>query len=100
MIGSIIENINEIATTISAAIEQQGSATNEITRNVRGAADRTRAVSSSITDVANETAKTGELSGQVLQTAQTASEKVENLQTRINNILQDLRKQAHDRAAS
>ncbi|PKR53412.1 methyl-accepting chemotaxis protein [Thalassospira marina] len=100
MIGSIIENINEIATTISAAIEQQGSATNEITRNVRGAADRTRAVSSSINEVANETAKTGELSGQVLQTAQTASEKVENLRARINTILQDLRKQAHDRAAS
>jgi methyl-accepting chemotaxis protein len=100
LIGSIIENINEIATTISAAIEQQGSATNEITRNVRGAADRTRAVSSSITDVANETAKTGELSGQVLQTAQTASEKVENLRSRINTILEDLRKQAHDRAAS
>ncbi|WP_085581345.1 methyl-accepting chemotaxis protein [Thalassospira mesophila] len=100
MIGRIIENINEIATTISAAIEEQGAATNEITRNVRGAADRTRAVSSSITDVANETAKTGELSGQVLQTAQTASEKVENLRSRINNILEDLRKQAHDRAAS
>ncbi|WP_073954018.1 methyl-accepting chemotaxis protein [Thalassospira sp. TSL5-1] len=97
-IGSIIENINEIATTISAAIEQQGSATNEITRNVRGAADRTRAVSSSINEVASETTKTGELSDQVLQTAQTASQKVENLRERIGTILEDLRKQAHDRA--
>ncbi|RCK38639.1 hypothetical protein TH25_25485, partial [Thalassospira profundimaris] len=99
-IGSIIENINEIATTISAAIEQQGSATNEITRNVRGAADRTRAVSKSINDVASETSKTGELSGQVLETAQTAAQKVENLRERIGTILEDLRKQAHDRAAS
>ncbi|MDP2697149.1 MAG: methyl-accepting chemotaxis protein, partial [Thalassospira sp.] len=74
--------------------------TNEITRNVRGAADRTRAVSTSITDVANETGKTGELSGQVLQTAQLASEKVENLRSSINRILDDLRQQAHDRAAS
>ncbi|MHC8493050.1 HAMP domain-containing methyl-accepting chemotaxis protein [Thalassospira sp. SM2505] len=99
-IGRIIENINEIATTISAAVEEQGAATDEITRNVRGAADRTRSVSASITEVASETGKTGELSGQVLATAQDASEKVENLRSRINGILDDLRKQAHDRAAS
>jgi methyl-accepting chemotaxis protein len=99
-IGRIIENINEIATTISAAVEEQGAATDEITRNVRGAADRTRSVSASITEVANETGKTGELSAQVLATAKDASEKVENLRSRINGILDDLRKQAHDRAAS
>ncbi len=99
-IGRIIENINEIATTISAAVEEQGAATDEITRNVRGAADRTRSVSASINEVASETGKTGELSGQVLATAQDASEKVENLRSRINGILDDLRKQAHDRAAS
>ncbi|MBS8272288.1 HAMP domain-containing protein [Thalassospira tepidiphila] len=99
-IGRIIENINEIATTISAAVEEQGAATDEITRNVRGAADRTRSVSASITEVANETSKTGELSGQVLATAQDASQKVENLRSRINGILDDLRKQANERAAS
>jgi methyl-accepting chemotaxis protein len=99
-IGRIIENINEIATTISAAVEEQGAATDEITRNVRGAADRTRSVSASITEVATETSKTGELSSQVLATAQDASEKVENLRSRINGILDDLRQQAHDRAAS
>ncbi|WP_404426259.1 methyl-accepting chemotaxis protein [Thalassospira australica] len=98
-IGRIIENINEIATTISAAVEEQGAATDEITRNVRSAADRTRTVSASINDVASETGKTGELSGQVLSTAQTASEKVENLRSRINNILEDLRQQARDRAS-
>ncbi|MBR9900937.1 MULTISPECIES: methyl-accepting chemotaxis protein [Thalassospira] len=99
-IGRIIENINEIATTISAAVEEQGAATDEITRNVRGAADRTRSVSASITEVANETSKTGELSGQVLATAQDASQKVENLRSRINGILDDLRQQANERAAS
>ena len=98
-IGRIIENINEIATTISAAVEEQGAATDEITRNVRSAADRTRTVSASINDVASETGKTGELSGQVLATAQTASEKVENLRSRINGILEDLRQQARDRAS-
>ncbi|MCD1595516.1 methyl-accepting chemotaxis protein, partial [Thalassospira xiamenensis] len=98
-IGRIIENINEIATTISAAVEEQGAATDEITRNVRSAADRTRTVSSSINDVASETGKTGQLSGEVLTTAQDASHKVEALRARINGILEDLREQARSRAA-
>ncbi|WP_417836260.1 methyl-accepting chemotaxis protein [Thalassospira tepidiphila] len=98
-IGSIIDSLNEIATTISAAVEQQGAATDEITRNVRGAADRTRAVSASIAEVANETGRTGQLSGQVLTTSQSASRKVDEMRSRISNILEDLRQQARDRAA-
>ncbi|WP_296993436.1 methyl-accepting chemotaxis protein [Thalassospira sp. UBA1131] len=98
-IGSIIDSLNEIATTISAAVEEQGAATDEITRNVRGAADRTRAVSASIAEVANETGRTGQLSGEVLSTSRSASEKVSEMRTRISAILDDLRQQARDRAA-
>lgn len=98
-IGSIIDSLNEIATTISAAVEEQGAATDEITRNVRGAADRTRAVSASIAEVANETGRTGQLSGEVLTTSRSASEKVGEMRTRISSILDDLRQQARDRAA-
>jgi len=98
-IGAIIDNLNEIATTISAAVEEQGAATDEISRNVRGAADRTRAVSASITEVANETGRTGQLSGEVLTTSRAASEKVNEMRNRIATILEDLRQQAHDRAA-
>jgi methyl-accepting chemotaxis protein len=98
-IGSIIDSLNEIATTISAAVEEQGAATDEITRNVRGAADRTRAVSASIAEVANETGRTGQLSGEVLTTSRTASAKVSEMRTRITAILDDLRQQARDRAA-
>lgn len=98
-IGSIIDSLNEIATTISAAVEEQGAATDEITRNVRGAADRTRAVSASIAEVANETGRTGKLSGEVLTTSRSASEKVSEMRTRISSILDDLRQQARDRAA-
>ncbi|MCC9625854.1 methyl-accepting chemotaxis protein [Thalassospira sp. MA62] len=98
-IGSIIDSLNQIATTISAAVEEQGAATDEISRNVRNAADRTRAVSTSIADVAGETGKTGALSGEVLTTAQAASEKVSEMRSRITSILEDLRQQARDRAA-
>ncbi|MDG4719177.1 MULTISPECIES: methyl-accepting chemotaxis protein [Thalassospira] len=98
-IGSIIDNLNEIATSISAAVEQQGAATDEISRNVRGAADRTRAVSASITEVANETGRTGQLSGEVLTTSRAASEKVGEMRNRIATILDELRQQARDRAA-
>ncbi|MEE3043800.1 MAG: methyl-accepting chemotaxis protein [Pseudomonadota bacterium] len=98
-IGTIIDNLNQIATTISAAVEEQGAATDEISRNVRGAADRTRAVSASITEVANETGRTGQLSGEVLTTSRAASEKVGEMRNRIASILEDLRQQARDRAA-
>ncbi|MHC8493048.1 methyl-accepting chemotaxis protein [Thalassospira sp. SM2505] len=98
-IGAIIDNLNEIATTISAAVEEQGAATDEISRNVRGAADRTRAVSASITEVANETGRTGQLSGEVLTTSRAASEKVGEMRNRITTILDALRQQARDRAA-
>ena len=66
---------------------------------MRGAADRTRSVSASITEVANETGKTGQLSGEVLTTSKVASEKVSEMRNRITNILEDLRQQARDRAA-
>ncbi|WP_417843993.1 hypothetical protein [Thalassospira sp.] len=62
--------------------------------------DRTRMVSTSITDVAEETGKTGELSGEVLQTSQNAAKKIQGLNDSINTILEDLRRKAHDRAAS
>ena len=41
-IGKTIGEINEIATTIAAAVEEQGAATQEIARNVQQAAAGTQ----------------------------------------------------------
>jgi methyl-accepting chemotaxis protein len=50
-IGSIIGEVNEVATAIAAAVQEQGAATQEITRSTQFAAQGTRNVSDNITGV-------------------------------------------------
>jgi methyl-accepting chemotaxis protein len=50
-IGSIIGEVNEVATTIAAAVQEQGAATQEITRSTQYAAQGTKNVSQSILGV-------------------------------------------------
>jgi methyl-accepting chemotaxis protein len=50
-IGSIIGEVNEVATAIAAAVQQQGAATQEITRSTQHAALGTKNVSENITGV-------------------------------------------------
>jgi len=50
-IGSIIGEVNEVATAIAAAVQQQGAATQEITRSTQFAAQGTKNVSENITGV-------------------------------------------------
>jgi methyl-accepting chemotaxis protein len=50
-IGGIIGEVNEVATAIAAAVEEQGAATQEITRSTQHAAQGTRNVSENITGV-------------------------------------------------
>jgi methyl-accepting chemotaxis protein len=50
-IGGIIGEVNEVATAIAAAVQEQGAATQEITRSTQFAAQGTRNVSDNITGV-------------------------------------------------
>ncbi len=50
-IGGTIGKISEIASTIAGAVEEQGAATQEISRNIEQAASGTTRVASNITDV-------------------------------------------------
>lgn len=50
-ISGTIEKLSEISTVIAAAVEEQGAATQEISRNVQQAANGTRQVSANISDV-------------------------------------------------
>ena len=50
-IGGTIDEVNEIATAIAAAVEQQGAATREIARNVQQAAAGTSEVAANIAGV-------------------------------------------------
>ena len=50
-IGSIISEVNEVATAIAAAVQQRGAATQEITRSTQFASQGTKNVSDNITGV-------------------------------------------------
>lgn len=69
-IGGIIGEVNEVATAIAAAVEEQGAATQEITRSTQQAADGTRNVSDNITGVSAD----ADAAGAAAQDVKTASE--------------------------
>jgi len=69
-IGKTIGEIDQIATAIAAAVEEQGAATQEIARNVEEAAKGTQEVSSNIGGVTEAANGTGAAAGQVLTAAQ------------------------------
>src|SRR5689334_17242555 len=72
-IFGIIEKLAVISSTIAAAVEAQGAATQEISRNVQSAAQGTQQVSSNITARSAGANETGSASLQVLSATQTLS---------------------------
>ena len=86
-----IGNINEIATTIAAAVEEQDAATREIARNVQQAAIGTQEISNNISGV-NQTAQgTGEAAGSVLSAAAALSREAERLTLEVDRFLSEVR---------
>ena len=64
-----VESISGIATTIAAAVEQQGMATAEIARNVQHTAHGAQDVSTNMDAVRQAAVETGQTAGQVLAAA-------------------------------
>jgi methyl-accepting chemotaxis protein len=90
-IGGTIGRISEIASTISAAVEEQGAATQEIARNVGEAAKGTQQVASNITDVNRGASETGSASAQVLSSAQSLSSESNHLKLEVDKFLSTVR---------
>lgn len=86
-ITDTISNVSAIATTIAAAVEEQNSATQEITRSVQEVATGTQEVSSNMTKVAAASDKSTELASSVNQSALDVSEQINELQTRLTKAL-------------
>jgi methyl-accepting chemotaxis protein len=78
-IGDTIGSINDIATAIAAAVEEQGAATREIARNIQEAAAGTQEVSSNIVAVTLAAGETGEAATQVVDAASELSRQAERL---------------------
>jgi len=90
-IGGTIGRISEIASTIAAAVEEQGAATQEIARNVGEAAKGTQQVATNITDVNRGAGETGSASAQVLSSAQSLSSESHHLRMEVDKFLSTVR---------
>src|SRR5450756_346680 len=90
-IGDTIGRMSEISSTIAAAVEEQGAATQEISRNVQQAAQGTSPVSSNIADVERGASETGSASTQVLSAAQSLSSESNRLRLEVNRFLSTVR---------
>jgi len=90
-IGGTIERINDIATSIAAAVEEQGAATREIARSVQAAADVTTQVAANVGDVADGASRTGETSDEILKSAQALSGESLQLQAEVGRFLDGVR---------
>ena len=86
-IGETIKKLNEIAMSISSAMEEQGAATQEISRNVQQAASGTQEVTSTITGVNEAAQEAGGISGQVLTAAQGLSQNAEGMRAKIEEFI-------------
>ena len=93
-IGGITQRIRDIsatATSIAAAVEQQGAATQEIVRNVSQAAAGTGEVTGNITGVAQAAEETGAAATQVLGAASELSRQSEHLTAEVARFLATVR---------
>jgi methyl-accepting chemotaxis protein len=90
-IRSTIMQVNEISSSIAAAVEEQGAATKEIATSVQHAASGTTKVSQNIADVTAATTETGSVAETVLQSSGRLSGKLQTLQQEVATFLTGVR---------
>jgi len=90
-ITETIGRVNETATTIASAVEQQGAATQEIARNVSEASRGTQEVSENIGGVSQAAGDAGAAAAQVLAAAGELSRSGDLLKTQIDEFLREVR---------
>ena len=90
-ISGTIGRISEIAATITAAVDAQGAATQEIAHNIAQAAQGAAQVAINITDVNHDADETGAASVKVLQAAQFLSGESRKLDLEVENFIKTVR---------
>lgn len=90
-IGATIASVNEIASAIAIAVEQQGGVTAEIARNVQEAAHGTVLVSSNVVGVSEVAGKTGETASDLLRSSADLSREAEELREQMEEFFQMIR---------
>jgi methyl-accepting chemotaxis protein len=90
-ITETIRRVNEISTAIASAVEEQGAATQEISRNVQQAAQGTTEVASNIAGVTQAAGETGAVANQVLSAAVALSRGGMELKGQVGEFLRTIR---------
>jgi len=90
-IGNTIETMNDIAKSITGAVDGQNAATVEIARNVQEAAVGTGTVSESITSVTLAASESSSAATQVLASASELSQNAERLRHELASFLGSIR---------
>lgn len=86
-----IRTIDETASAVASAVEEQDAATNEISRNVQDAATGTQEVTSNIEAVSEAAQETGSASNQVTSAVGELSQQSEYLSQQIGDFLHKVR---------
>jgi len=90
-IRETIVGINQVSTRIAAAVEEQGTATQEIARNITEATAGTRDVSKNVGGVSRAAEETGAISTQVQSAANKLTEQSGLLRDKVNSFLVKVR---------
>jgi methyl-accepting chemotaxis protein len=86
-----IGRVSEISTAIASAVEEQGAATQEISRNVQQAAQGTQEVSSNIGGVTEAARQTGSAANEVLSAAGELGKNGVLLKSQVDEFLRTVR---------
>jgi methyl-accepting chemotaxis protein len=90
-IATVIDRLNEMATTVAGTVEEQTAATQEIGRNATEAAQGTQEVAKSIGHVSLAAATTTDGAGKVLTAAGSLNEETEKLRRSIEAFISGVR---------
>ena len=90
-IGERIQEMNEIAGTVAAAMDEQNAATQEIARNVQQAASGTREVTDNVTGMGQAASQTGQAAAEVLSASAELSRRADQLRSFVQQFLTDVR---------
>jgi methyl-accepting chemotaxis protein len=91
-VATIISQINEIATTIAGAVEEQGAATNEIARNIQQAAESTGEVTDHVEDMRSGAEQTNLAAQDLQKEAERMADQAEALRKEVDKFLDDISK--------
>lgn len=90
-VGQTISKISEIASTVAAAAEEQGAATQEISRNIQEAATGTKQVNQSIESVSDASNETGNSAESVLRAAVSVTTQSELMRQAVDKFLKTVK---------